>query len=94
MISLSLDHEHFPDVVGALTKQYGPGSVETENLQNLTGKTFENTIHTWRSQNATLEAQRYGRTLDTTTVIYRTDFSLQEYARRSGTTVKDKAKDP
>jgi hypothetical protein len=94
MISITLDHEHFNDVIAAITKQYGASTVETENLQNLTGRTFENKIHTWRRQNATLEAQRYGRTLDTTTVIYRTDFSLQEYARRSGTTVREKAKDP
>ena len=94
MVSLTFDHEHFADVLAALTKQYGASTMETENLQNVTGKTFENKIHTWRRQNATLEAQRYGRTLDTTTVIYRTDFSLQEYARRSGTTVREKAKDP
>jgi hypothetical protein len=94
MISVTLDHQHFDDVIAALTRQYGAGTVESETLQNITGKTFDNKIHTWRRQSATLEAQRFGRTLDTTTLIYRTDFSLQEYARRTSSAEKDKAKDP
>jgi hypothetical protein len=83
MISLTLEPKHFPDVVGALTKRYGTGSIETETVQNLTGGTFENKIHSWRRNKATLEAQTYGRNLETSSVIYRTDFSLEEYTRRS-----------
>ena len=83
MISLTLDPKHFPDVVGALTKRYGTGSLETETLQNVTGGTFENKIYSWRRNKATLEAQTYGRNLETSSVIYRTDFSLEEYTRRS-----------
>jgi len=83
MISLTLDPKHFPDVVGALTKRYGTGSTETETVQNLTGGTFENKIYSWRRNKATLEAQTYGRNLETSSVIYRTDFSPEEYTRRS-----------
>jgi hypothetical protein len=83
MISLTLDPKHFADVVGALTKRYGTGSLETETLQNVTGGTFENKIYSWRRNKATLEAQTYGRNLETSSVIYRTDFSLEEYTRRS-----------
>jgi len=83
MISLTLDPKHFTDVVGALTKRYGAGSLETETLQNVTGGTFENKIYSWRRNKATLEAQIYGRNLETSSVIYRTDFSLEEYTRRS-----------
>ena len=83
MISLTLEPKHFPDVVGALTKRYGTGSIETETVQNLTGGTFENKIHSWRRNKATLEAQTYGRNLETSSLIYRTDFSLEEYTRRS-----------
>ena len=83
MISLTLEPKHFPDVVGALTKRYGTGSLETETLQNVTGGTFENKIYSWRRNKATLEAQTYGRNLEASSVIYRTDFSLEEYTRRS-----------
>ena len=85
MISLTLDPKHFSDVVGALTKRYGTASLETETLQNVTGVAFENKIYSWRRDKATLEAQTYGRNLETSSVIYRTDFSLEEYTRRSGT---------
>jgi hypothetical protein len=83
MITLTLDPKHFTEVVGALTKQYGSGSLETESIQNVTGATFENKIYSWRRNKATLEAQTYGRNLETSSVIYRTDFSLEEYTRRS-----------
>ena len=88
MISLTLDPKAFPEVVSALSKRYGTGSMETEAMQNVTGKSFENRIYTWRRANATLEAQTYGRNLETSTVMFRTDFSLQEYARRSGSAGK------
>ena len=93
MISVTLDPKALPEVVASLTKRYGTASMETETLQNVTGASFENKIYTWRRANATLEAQTYGRSLDTSTVIIRSDFSLQEYARRSGTQVKDKSKE-
>lgn len=91
MITVTLDPNHFPGVVAALTEKYGTGSLETETLKNLTGATFENKIYSWRRNKATLEAQTYGRNLETSSVIYRTDFSLQEYTRRSGAAVKEKA---
>ena len=74
MISLTLDPKHFSDVVGALTKRYGTASLATETLQNVTGVAFENKIYSWRRDQATLEAQTYGRNLETSSVIYRTDF--------------------
>ena len=91
MITITLDPKHFPEVVAALTEKYGTGSLETETLKNLTGATFENKMYSWRRNKATLEAQTYGRNLETSSVIYRTDFSLQEYTRRSGAAVKEKA---
>lgn len=93
MISLTLDPKAFPEAVSTLSKRYGTGSMETETMQNVTGASFENRIYTWRRNNATLEAQTYGRNLDTSTVMFRSDFSLQEYARRSGSAGKDKAKE-
>lgn len=92
MISVTLDAKHFVDVVAALTKQYGKASVETETMQNASGTSFENRIYTWRRGNASLEVQTYGRDLDNSSMIYRTDFSLQEYTRRSGAKAPDKTK--
>jgi hypothetical protein len=84
MISVTLDAKHFVAVVAALTRKYGTGSVETETMRNATGAAFENKIYTWRRGSATLEVQTYGRDLETSSMIYRTDFSLQEYTRRRG----------
>jgi len=92
MISVTLDTKYFVDVVTALAKQYGKAAVETETMQNLSGASFENRIYTWRRGNATLEVQAYGRDLETSSMIYRTDFSLQEYTRRSGARTPDKTK--
>lgn len=93
IISISLDTKHFSEVTAALTEKYGAGNVKTEAVQNRMGATFENKIYSWRRDNATLEAKRYSSKLDRSSVIYRTDFALQEFARRQGTTVKEKAKD-
>ena len=67
----------------ASSPAYCSGSLETESIQNVTDATFENKIYSWRRNKATLEAQTYGRNLETSSVIYRTDFSLEEYTRRS-----------
>jgi hypothetical protein len=61
-------------------------------MQNMTGAAFENRIYTWRRGSASLEVQTYGRDLETSSMIYRTDYSLQEYTRRSGAKTPDKAK--
>ena len=92
MISVTLDAKYFVDVVAALTKQYGKAAVETETMQNLSGASYENRIYTWRRGNATLEVQTYGRDLENSSMIYRTDFSLQEYTRRSGAKAPGKTK--
>jgi len=92
-ISIAFDPKYFSEVAAALTEKYGAGSVTTEAVQNRIGATFENTIHSWRRGNTTLEATRYAGTLDMSSVFYRTDFALEEYGRRRGTTVKEKAKD-
>jgi hypothetical protein len=94
MISVTLDAKHFVGVVAALNKKYGTGSVETETMRNATGAAFENKIYTWRRGSATLEAQTYGRDLETSSMIYRTDFSLQEYTRRSGAKPSGRTKAP
>lgn len=88
MISVTLEPKDFPDVVAALTKKYGTGSMETETVRNVSGAAFENKIYSWRRGAATLEAQTYGRSLDASSVIYRTDFSLEEYTRRSSSKAK------
>lgn len=92
-IYIAFDAEHFTEVVDALTEKYGTGSVKTETMQNRMGAMFENKIYSWRRDNATLQARRYASRLDRSSVMYSTDFALQEFARRQGTTVKEKAKD-
>lgn len=93
IISISFEAKHFSEVASALTEKYGQGVVKTEGVQNRMGATFENKIYSWRRGNSTLEAKRYSSKLDRSSVIYRTDFALQEFSRRQGTTVKEKAKD-
>jgi len=92
-ISISFEPKHFSEVAAALTDKYGAGSVKTEAVQNRMGATFENKTYSWRRGNATLEAKRYSSKIDRSSVMYRTDFALQEFERRRGTTVKEKAKD-
>jgi hypothetical protein len=92
-ISITFDAKHFSGVADALAEKYGAGSVKTEALQNRMGATFENKVYSWRRNNATLEVKRYSSKLDTSSVMCRTDFALQEFARRRGTTAKEKAKD-
>ena|GEM_PF-869433 len=92
-ISISLDEKHFSQVIAALVEKYGQGATRTEQVQNRLGAAFENKIYSWRRNNATLQAKRYAAKLDTSEVIYRTDFALEEFARRSGTSAKEKSKD-
>jgi hypothetical protein len=92
-ITISFDAKHFSQVAGALTEKYGEGTVKTEAVQNRMGATFENEIYLGRRDDAALEAKRYSSKLDRSSVMYRSDFALQEFGRRQGTTAKDKAKD-
>ncbi len=85
-ISISFDSKHFSEVAAALTEKYGAGSVKTEAVQNRMGATFENKIYSWRRGNATLEAKCYSSKIDRSSVMYRSDFALQEFGRRRGTT--------
>ena len=69
-------------------------SSSCSGFQQLCRAAFENKIYTWRRGSATLEAQTYGRDLETSSMIYRTDFSLQEYTRRSGAKPSGRTKAP
>jgi hypothetical protein len=92
-IAITFHPKFFTEVAAALVEKYGSGSVTTKTLQNRMGASFENKIYSWRRNDATLEARRYTSKLDTSSVTYATDFSLQEFARRRGTSVKEKSKD-
>lgn len=92
-ISIALDEKHFSQVAAALSEKYGQGNSRSETLQNRMGATFENRTILWRRGQATLEAKRYSGKLDTSSVMYRSDFALQEFARRRKTSVKDNSKD-
>lgn len=92
-ISIAFDEKYFSQVAPALSEKYGQGTVRLEALQNRMGATFENRILSWRRGQTTLEAKRYSGKLDTSSVMYRSDFALQEFARRRKTSVKDTSKD-
>jgi hypothetical protein len=92
-IGITFDEKHFSQVGAALEEKYGQGNLKSETLQNRMGATFENRILSWRKGEATLEAKRYSGKIDTSSVIYRSDFALQEFARRSKSSVKDSSKD-
>lgn len=92
-ISIAFDEKYFSQVAPALSEKYGQGTVRLETLQNRMGATFENRILSWRRGQATLEAKRYSGKLDTSSVMYRSDFALQEFARRRKASVKGTSKD-
>jgi len=92
-ISIIFDEKHFSVVVAALSDKYGQGNLKLETLTNRMGAKFENRILTWRRSEATLEAKRYSGKVDTSSVIYRSDYALQEFARRRKTSIKDSSKD-
>jgi hypothetical protein len=92
-ISIAFDEKYFSQVAPALSEKYGQGTVRSETLQNRMGATFENRILSWRRGQATLEVKRYSGKFDTSAVMYRSDFALQEFARRRKTSVKDTSKD-
>jgi hypothetical protein len=92
-ISISLDSKQFPQVSEALKEKYGEGNVKTDAVQNRMGATFENKILSWRKPGATLEAKRFTSKIDRSSVIYRTDFAIEEFQRRHGSTTKEQAKD-
>lgn len=92
-ISISFDAKNFTQVADALKEKYGEGSLKTEEIQNRMGATFENRIVSWRSPGATLEAKRISGKIDRSSVLFRTDFALEEFAKRRGASVKQQAKD-
>lgn len=92
-ISIAFDEKHFSQVAAALSEKYGQGTLTSETVQNRMGATFENRILSWRRGQATLEAKRYSGKIDTSSVMYRSDFGLQEFARRRKTSVKNSSKD-
>ena len=92
-ISIAFDEKHFSQVAAALAEKYGQGNMKSETLQNRMGATFENRILSWRRGEATLEAKRYSGKIDTSSVMYGSDFALQEFTRRRKTSVKDSTKD-
>jgi len=83
MISVTFASKHFSEVVGALTEKYGEATVKTEAVNYRIGAAFENRTHSWHRGNARLEAKLYaGYFFDQSSVMYRTDFAIQEFARR------------
>lgn len=92
-ITVAFDEKHFSQVTAALMEKYGQGQLKTEEVQNRMGATFENKTYSWRRGAATLQARRYSSKLDTSTVMYGTDYALKEFTRRKATSVKEGAKD-
>ncbi|MBU1206459.1 MAG: hypothetical protein KKH04_05960 [Proteobacteria bacterium] len=92
-IYIWFDAKHFPQVAGALKEKYGEGDLKTKEVQNRMGATFENRIYTWRKPGATLHVERFAGKLDRSSVIFRTDFAIEEFGRRRGSSAKEKAKD-
>jgi hypothetical protein len=92
-ILIKFDATNFSQVAEALKEKYGGGNSKSERVQNRMGETFENRIVTWRKPGQILEATQFSGKLDTSSVMYRGDFALKEFNRRTGSTAKEKAKD-
>ena len=81
-ISITFKSDHFSKVVSALSKKYGTGKIKTKAVQNRMGATFENRMHSWSIGNNTLTAKQYSTDLNSSTVYYRVNISLNEMERR------------
>jgi len=92
-ISISFEENQFLQITAALSEKYGQGKARSEAIQNRMGATFENKILLWRRGKATVEATRYSGTVDRSSVVFRSDFSMEEFARRRKSSIKGKAKD-
>lgn len=92
-IYISFDEKYFSGVISALNEKYGTVEVKTETVRNRAGGSFENRIYTWGRNKATLKAERYSSRLDSSSVLYRTDFAIEEFARRKKAADKKKAGD-
>jgi hypothetical protein len=92
-ISIYIPEEHYSSVSSALNEKYGSTPLKTEMLKNRLGASFENRIYSWRRNNAILQATRYSSDLETSSVVYRTDFAMEEFARRKKEADKKKSGD-
>lgn len=92
-IYITVNEKYFGDVVSALNEKYGTVEPKTEIVRNRIGNSFENRIYWWGKNGATLKADRYGSDLETSSVTFRTDFSLEEFKRRKQAADKKKAGD-
>jgi len=90
---ISFLEKHFTGVISALTEKYGGKEPKTETVRNRMGTSFENRIYVWKRKGATLDATRYASDLDTSSVTFRTDYALEEFARRKKAADKKKAGD-
>jgi hypothetical protein len=92
-IIIYVKENHFSDIVNALNEKYGAVKPKISVVKNRMGVSFENAKYLWRKTGAVLEAERYGKNLETSQVIYRTDFCLEEFGRRKAESNKQKAGD-
>jgi hypothetical protein len=76
-IVINLDERYFKQVVAALQKKYGAGETRTEQVKNLKGARFDNSIHTWRQVGGSLVAQRYAGRLDKSSLRYADDAAIR-----------------
>ena len=92
-IYITFGEKNFLDVASALNEKYGSVDVQKETVHNKAGASFENRTYKWGRNGAILTAERYGSDLATSKVEFRTDFSLQEFTRRTKAADKKKASD-
>jgi hypothetical protein len=81
-IIINFDPDGFDQVVDGLKEKYGESNPMNEQIQNRMGATFENSTFSWRRADATLKATKYSASLDQSSVMFRTDFAIEEFKRR------------
>jgi hypothetical protein len=81
-IVIHLDEARFQTVVDALATKYGPAKRSSETVKNLSGKAFENVIHTWRQGNESIVAQRYSGRLDQSSIRISDDTATARIKQR------------
>lgn len=82
----------FDRVVGALRIKFGEPTVTQENITTRLNLKLVNDKVQWRVGTVLIEGNRYSKDIETASVAYHDDNSIEEYVRRSNQQMKAGAK--
>lgn len=94
MVNMLISSGSFNTVVEAIKEKNGvPSSDEITPVTNKMGAKFENEIIEWKRAGTTIRAEKYGTTLNNSTIKIMQDSYMPEFSKRNKEEIKQKAKD-